>query len=298
LSTRNLWVPAEGYAEALHRFSALRSFERDQITPAGQSGFWSQMERRPLAVVLFHGLTNCPEQWSPFASQLHARGHNVIVPRLPGHGYRDRTAKQIARVHAGDYLQRAGEAVDIALGAGERVAVAGISLGGALAARLAADRADVASAVCVSPMIGIKHLSRDANAALLAALELVPNAFLPWDLTGANTQVPVYAYPRFPTHGLAATLRLGLESLDLAERRAPAARETIMVLNANEPATNNVLAERLVAAAAGHRDGAARTVTLDGLPFNHDIIDPTNALARTGLVYPELLAAIEGAGVP
>src|SRR5277367_4279358 len=37
--------------------------------------------RRPRAIVLLHGMTASPAQFSRFADDLYARGHNVLVPR-------------------------------------------------------------------------------------------------------------------------------------------------------------------------------------------------------------------------
>ena len=48
------------------------------------------------AIVLFHGFTNCPRQFSALAQQFFERGFNVYVPRLPRHGLRDKLTTELA----------------------------------------------------------------------------------------------------------------------------------------------------------------------------------------------------------
>jgi alpha-beta hydrolase superfamily lysophospholipase len=259
----------------------------------GYSRFYTHGRRTPLGVVLLHGFTNVPEQWSLFASQLHARGHSVVVPRLPGHGNADRRTPSIANVRAAQLLATANEAVDIARGASERVAVAGLSIGGSMSAWLALHRADVSRAVPIVPLFGIARLGARANAALARALLLLPNAFLPWDPGAIDMrEIPTYGYPRFSTHVLARCMQLGLQVYDAAAARAPAGRVTMLV-NPREPACNNALAVEIARRFARERPGSGDVVELAGLPANHDIIDPTNPHAAVGLVYPRLLELLE-----
>lgn len=285
--------PAADFAAAVERFEALRALDGPHIIAQARSRFYTQAGRTPLAVVLFHGLTNAPEQWSLFASQLHGRGHTVIVPRLPGHGHVDRHATAIASVTAADLLATASEATDIACGAGERVVVAGLSIGGAIAAWLGLHRADVARSVSIVPLFGIKQLNAPGNALLTAMLGCLPNAFVPWKPGDPNSpDVPVYGYPRFPTRLLAECLRIGLDVYRDAAGRAPAGSVT-MVINPREPSCNNAMTREIAARFERLRPGAADIVAIAGLPANHDIIDPTNPHACVQLVYPRLLEVIE-----
>ena len=47
-------------------------------------------EKTERAVVLVHGLTNCPKQWELFGQEAFRRGWNVLILRLPEHGLGDR----------------------------------------------------------------------------------------------------------------------------------------------------------------------------------------------------------------
>jgi alpha-beta hydrolase superfamily lysophospholipase len=283
--------PAQDYAAACAAFEVLAGRDGPEISLAGRSRFFSHGKRTARAVVLLHGLTNAPAQWSTFAEQLHADGITVLTPRFPGHGYVDRTTHAIARVSADDLLAVASEAVDIACGAGDIVTLAGLSVGAAMAAWLAFARRDIAQILAIVPFFGIARFGERANRAIANVLGTLPNAFVPWDPGGDGSQIPPYGYASFPTHVLAACLRIGLDTLALARTAAPHGRLDVL-LNAREPACNNALSSDLVARIVRLRPAAARAETWDDLPAIHDIIDPTNPKARTDLVYPRLATRI------
>lgn len=284
--------PARDFDEASARFAALAARDGPDIAPTGRSRFFEHGRRTPLAVVLLHGFTNAPEQWVQFAARLHGRGHSVVIPRLPGHGRSDRDATPVARVSAAAYLSIASEAADIALGCGERVVVAGLSLGGTLAVRIAQDRHDIARVVAIVPLFGVFNLGALFNSVLATALGAWPNTSVPWDPSGNPRSTPPHAYPKFPTRGLAVAMRLGLGVYRSAPRRVPAARTT-MLLNAREPAVSNPLSDAVASRFTAARAGAADVVVLEDLPENHDIIDPTNPHERVAEVYPRVEQLIE-----
>jgi alpha-beta hydrolase superfamily lysophospholipase len=284
--------PAGDFGEAAAAFAELAALDGAEIAPSGRSRFLAHGSRTPLSVVLLHGFTNAPEQWAQFAARLHERGHSVVVPRLPGHGRADRDAAAVAGVSPAAYLQTTNRAIDIARGCGERVAVAGLSLGGTLAVRAGQDRGDLSRIVAIVPLFGVFNLGAWPNSMLASVLGALPSATLPWDPRGDPRSTPPHAYARFPTRGLAVALRLGLGVYDSAARRVPAARTT-MLLNAREPAVSNPLSEAVAARFAAARAGAADVVVLADLPANHDIIDPTNPQQRTAEVYPRVEELIE-----
>ncbi|MBD5633139.1 MAG: alpha/beta fold hydrolase [Candidatus Eremiobacteraeota bacterium] len=285
--------PARDYADACARFAALAALDGPRIIPEGRSRFYSRGSRSPLAVVLLHGLTNVPEQWARFAEELHERGHTVVIPRFPGHGDVDRRGTALGAVVADDFLRTASEATDIAAGAGERVVVAGLSIGGAIAAWLAQRRTDIARCVPIVPLFGIARLNASANACLVALLRKLPDYFIPWDPHGSAHESPPYAYPNFPTHALAECVRIGLDVHRSAKDRPPGGT-TAMLLNAREPACNNALAFDVAANFGRAAAGACDALILEGLPLNHDVIDPTNPNARIDVIYPRVRALIEG----
>ncbi|MBL8907239.1 MAG: alpha/beta fold hydrolase [Rhizobiales bacterium] len=106
-------------------------------------------------VVLLHGTAGKPSQWVGVVAALS--GHEVRMPSLPGHGL-------LASQETGGWL--ADEAYQIAMsavGAGQRVHLAGHSYGGAVALKLAmAFPERIKSLTLIEP--AVFHLLRDGGA--------------------------------------------------------------------------------------------------------------------------------------
>jgi len=81
---------------------------------------------------------------------MHAAGWTVYAPVLPGHG---RSPRAFAASTADDWIGAARAAVREALERHERVAVGGLSLGGALAAIVASEEPSVKAAVLFAPFL-------------------------------------------------------------------------------------------------------------------------------------------------
>ncbi len=261
------------------------------MLPQARSVLLTHGKRTPLAVVLFHGLTNNPAQFVQFAPLLHARGVNVFVPRLPAHGDRDRLTSSIAAVTAETLLRAAGESVEVAQGLGERLAVLGVSMGGLLASYFAQFRA-IARAVPVVPSFALLRLPYAVSRLFARVVLALPNRFLWWDPHVRARELPVTAYPRFSTHALMQSLRIGDAVYAEARRRAPLAQRIVTVVNPLDPIVNNGVTERVSDLWSAWNPGGVEYVELAGLPRRHDIVDPAQPWARTELVYPKLLQAL------
>src|ERR1700744_2694065 len=92
--------PAGSYGESIERLHAMSRLDGSDILDAARTTALLTDRVTPLAVVLLHGFTNNPAQYSTFAPLLHARGVNVVVPRMPLHGYRNRMTDAIANLTA------------------------------------------------------------------------------------------------------------------------------------------------------------------------------------------------------
>ncbi|HTJ26389.1 MAG TPA: alpha/beta fold hydrolase [Candidatus Limnocylindria bacterium] len=280
-----------GLPEARRKLEAIGAQERadPRIDPRSVTAWWLGEEPAPLVIVLLHGLSNGPLQYAELAPQLAARGHAVLVPRMPFHGYRDRLTTALAAMRASDLEGTALRTLAIAALCGRRVAVAGISLGATLAGWLAA-RVAVDHAVAVAPFCGARGIPEHVSEALGSMLRAAPNRFAWWDPRRGAAQPPPHAYPRFATRALGESL---LVSTTLEAPGASAhARRATLVLNASEPAVSNVCALRRFAALA--RAGVAlEDVVWEGLPPIHDLIEPRIPQARTDLVYPRLIELLE-----
>jgi esterase/lipase len=283
--------PATSYAEAIDRAHAFMARDDQGILPQARTALLSHGVQRPLAVVLFHGFTNNPAQYTAFAPLVFERGANVFVPRMPEHGDRDRMTARLANLTAQMVLASANEAVDIACGLGERVAVLGISMGGSLAAHFGQFRA-IELAVPVAPDFALLRLPYPVSRLLARVVLQLPNFFLWWDPRAGIHQRPHTAYPRFATHALMQTLRIGDAVYAAAQQRPQLATRIVMIVNRADPAVNNEVTRSLASEWQGWNREGVSYIELRNLPENHDIIDPENPLARTDLVYPKLLDAL------
>ena len=153
-------------------------------------------------VLLCHGFTGSPAAIRPWAQYLAGQGYAVRVPRLPGHG----TSWQ--EMNTTTWQQWYGE-VDQALtelrSACEWTAVAGLSMGGALALRLAENRPDeVGALVLVNPAVGLKRF----DLKLLPLLRRLTPSLGGISNDIAKAGQDEVAYDRVPLHALAQQLQL------------------------------------------------------------------------------------------
>jgi carboxylesterase len=260
-----------------------------RIEPRYTARAWVHDDVAPVSVVLLHGFTNCPMQYDRLGPQLAARGHAVIVPRMPYHGYRDRMTDEIAHLRAVDLELTALEAVAIAALCGERVVVLGISIGATLAGWLAA-RTAIDTAIAVSPFCGLRLVPGTANDSLGATLRVAPNAFSWWDPRVKEAQLPPHGYPRFSTRALGQCLSMSttMQPHEYEQR----ARRAVVVLNPRDPVINNSFAARRFAQLR-LMGVEVETTSLSRAPAMHDIIEPQIPQARTEFVYPRLIELIE-----
>lgn len=264
-------------------------------TPAARPILLDHGRKTPVAVAWLHGYTNCPHQFEELGRQCHARGWNVWIPLAPHHGLADRMTDATSLVTAADLAAWGNRAVDVARGLGERVVVGGLSMGGTVSAVVGLRRAEVSLALslapALSPLAGPIALSR-AAALLLRAL---PDRMIWWDPKARQSlEGPQHAYYRYSMRGMGEILRLGFAFADAARLLDPDAARFTFVLNDNDEAVRNTLADRVLD--RWKRRGVARAGAVRlgvELGLRHDFIDPDQPYARIDVSYPPLLDAIE-----
>ena len=277
------------HAEAVARVREIQAAEQG-VNPVCGYGLLDEGRRTERAIVLLHGLTSCPKMYDQLAAALHGKGANILIPRLPHHGLADRMTRELSLLSAADLAATASEALEIAAGLGEKVTVAGISLGGVLAGWAAQFRPGVDRAVLIAPLFGAPIVPEWFSDLLGFAADQMPNVFIWWDRKAkAHGDGPRYSYPRFATHAYGEMLRLGHEVKSTARREAPVARDIRVVVNLADPAVNNVATSRVVD--AWRRHGASvRTYDFPReLGLGHDIVSPEQPYARTDVTHPVLL---------
>ncbi|NJP51021.1 alpha/beta fold hydrolase [Streptomyces sp. SBST2-5] len=172
------------------------------------------------AVLLCHGFTGSPASLRPWAAHLAGQGLTVSLPLLPGHG----TRWEDLRVTGWqDWYAEVDRELRLLRERCERVFVAGLSMGGALALRLAARHGDAVSGVMVvNPANRVHGLGARA---LPVLRHLVPTT----RGIGSDIAKPVQrepGYDRVPLHA-AHSLRAFLR---LVDRELPQVTQPLLVL--------------------------------------------------------------------
>ncbi|MBW3614101.1 MAG: alpha/beta fold hydrolase [Actinobacteria bacterium] len=101
-------------------------------------------------VLVLHGFTGTPQSMRGLAHAFAAAGFSIELPLLPGHGT---TVQDMAATGWEDWSSAAEAAFTELESRCARVAVAGLSMGGALACWLAARHPNVAGLVVVNPAV-------------------------------------------------------------------------------------------------------------------------------------------------
>jgi carboxylesterase len=261
------------YERARAGLKHLLDRDHDRIGESGRSLVYDHGRRTPRAAVLFHGLSASPTQFAAVAEALYARGYNVLVPRLPRHGYEDRMSDALSRLTAAQLRASATESFELARGLGEHVTVVGFSLGGLLAAYLA-QHEPVDCVVAVAPFLGIVLVPSLFRRPLTFWALRTRNRFAWWDPFLRDRQLPAHGYPRYSTHAVAHALTIANDLLEAARADSPRARRIVLVTNARETAINNRAVNRLLQRWRKKKPEAVHAHRFDDLPLSHDIIEP------------------------
>lgn len=284
------------YEEAKARLAQLQAQDDASINPVCRTyacDHGRQMER---ALVYFHGYTNCPAQFVQLGQEFADKGYNVVVPRLPYHGLANRMSDAPARLAVSELKQLTLDALKIAQGMGQHVAISGLSGGGVMAAWAAQNCPEVDQAVVVAPSLGLPFVPIPISQIGKYLVQHLPNFFIWWDpRVKEKIEGTPHAYPRFSTRGLGEFMRLGTEVLKQAQSSAPLARDIVVITSAADTAVNNPLVYRLIDAWRARAPERIRSYEFPkGADIFHDMIDPTQPRQRTAIVYPKWLDLVAG----
>lgn len=296
-----VWVdvrphPAASYAEALARIAAVQEQEQERgdINPVCLTQVLAHGQHTAKAIVLFHGFTSCPAQFTALGQLFFEQGYNVYIPRTPYHGLDDLLSAALRGLTAEVLATFGMETVDMVRGLGEEVTLCGLSMGGALVAWLAQTRGDVDVAVLIAPFLGIGFVPAWMSRPLTRVTLATADRWQWWDPVRKenNPETAAYGYRRYPTHAMAEVLRLGFAAQQEARRKKPKTPQIVVVTNANDKAVHNGIAAALVNAWRKRGTAVTSYEFAKSLNLPHDLIAPERPSSDVGVVYPVLLELI------
>ncbi|MFZ4598750.1 MAG: alpha/beta hydrolase [Terrimicrobiaceae bacterium] len=267
-----------------------------EIDPRGQSVELNHGAATEDVFVLLHGVTNSPLQFLDFGKLLYDRGANVLIPRLPFHGYRDRMTPAHQFLTAQLMLDQANRAIDRAKKIGRKITVVGLSVNGNTAAWIAQNRADVDFAVVMAPFFAARGMPDWSISPAARLFSHLPNVFVWWDPKMKDQlDEGALTYPRFSTRSLASILGLGVEVFREAQEKPPLAKKILIMTSAADTAISNPRAEQLAEIWKKSAPGRVATYQFP-LEWNvpHDWMDAQQPGQKVDIVYPILLDLLMG----
>lgn len=220
-------------AAAIARFRYARQLEREIATrlPLGSGGVVRGAEPFELpreggpAVLLLHGGGDTPQTLRYLAEHLHRSGFAVSAPLLPGHG---RTLSEFGRSTAEAWFEAARAAYQAILRQHEWVGMVGLSMGGALAVRLAAETPTLPALALLAP-----YLAMPSGVARIARVAPLWGLALPYvrSTRGRSIHDEVEAQRSLAYGAFAApALRALYDTVRLARAALPAVRAPTLVV--------------------------------------------------------------------
>lgn len=284
-------APTSRYDEALARLEQLAALDDARVSDVCRTRGLLHGYQTERAVILVHGLTNCPQQWAPFGQLLFEQGCNVLLARMPRHGFLDRMTTEPSRLRAEELRDYADQVVDIATGLGRQVTIVGLSAGGIVAAWTAQYRPEVSKAILISPSVGFGRYGEWLQHVFMHVLLALPDVQT-HRFSRTDRAMP-YAYVGWSSKALGEVLRLALATVQSALRERPACQHLVIITNANDVAVSNQLTRQMVS--FWQSKGLRRVEFFEfdrDESLAHDLIDPNNPAQRVDLVYPILLDLI------
>lgn len=112
-------------------------------------------------ILLLHGFGDTPQTLGLLARRLHASGFDVKAPLLPGHG---RSVEAFEASRRAQWLACARQELASMRAAHHSISLGGLSMGGAIAAILAAESSDLTALVLIAPYLDMPVTHRIASA--------------------------------------------------------------------------------------------------------------------------------------
>jgi carboxylesterase len=208
-----------------------------EIIPGAEP--WSAPGGRHGALVI-HGFTGNPQSMRGLAEALHGAGYAVELPLLPGHGT---SVDDMIETGWADWSAAAEAAYEDLAARADRVVVAGLSMGGALALWQATRHPEIAGVVCVNPVVEVGDEMVDGIRQMVeGGVDRIPA--IGGDL--ADPGAHEMAYDATPLRPLLSLADVAADTVDnLAKIACPVLLMTSPQDHVVDPHNSDVIAERV-----------------------------------------------------
>jgi carboxylesterase len=199
-------------------------------------------EGNSCGILLLHGFGDTPQTLGLLSAHLHDHGYDVKAPLLPGHG---RSVRSFMQSRRRDWLACARQELALMQQTHKSVSLVGLSMGGAIAAILAAENRDVSSLVLIAPYLDISTFQKVASASywLWGPLAGVRKASSPRSILNPEERAKNLGYGVYTGRLLYELWRLASQGRRALERiTAP----TLVIQSRSDPRIAPEVAERAV----------------------------------------------------
>jgi carboxylesterase len=202
---------------------------------------WSATGTEPLGALCIHGFTGNPSSMRGVAEAFATAGFHVELPRLPGHGT---VVDDMIGARWDDWVAEAEAAYQRLAARVERVVVAGLSMGGTLSLRIAADHPEVAGLVLVNPAAQpfAVEVIELVQGMVADGQELMPGI-------GSDIADPDATESAYEGTPLRALLSFAVDGIEPVSRQYPSMSMPLLLITSRndhvvDPASSDFLAER------------------------------------------------------
>jgi carboxylesterase len=227
---------------------------------------------------------------------LFDRGYNVLIPRIPHHGLKDRLTDDIDELDAKEIVLFVNETVDMTQGLGTHVDVIGLSGGGIMAGWAVQNRTDISRALVIAPNLGYASAPQTLALPVARFSSTIPGYFL-WKDEDKQEYIdaPDYTYPRLSLRSVGQFFYTGSALLSQSADTPIGAERVVIVSNENDTVVHTEMMNNLL---ENWQQSTVTDVQTYKFPaeheLGHDIIDPNQPYAKPDIVYPQLLELLYG----
>jgi carboxylesterase len=201
-----------------------------------------------IGVLLSHGFTGSPASMTPWGRHLAEQGFAVSVPRLPGHGT---TWKELNKTGWQDWYDELGFAYEKLKANCDRVVVGGLSMGGGLVLKLAAQRGtEIAGIMLVNAAVASSNKQLLALPVMKMVIPSMPGIASDIKKPG----VEEYGYDRTPLKALGSLVTAWKE----VRRDLPQVTQPILLFRSSEDHVVDPSSARIIQSKVSSRDVTER----------------------------------------